>query len=177
MDDAYMGQLQDAILGQDFLTWLWFKSETRGGEFKGPDGAPFNLHLEQKIAVQGGEGETTETTQVSGLLSELREARMGLAMGKKVTKANLRIEQDPDVWQLNISAQDMTFTGVKTPKVDTKQEEGDDPDSAFLEKMYLIEKVVGFMDAAYAEFLRLRLGPEWDGERKAVSDWLKGSQA
>lgn len=174
MEDAYMGQLQDTVLGQDFLTWLWYKSEARGGEFKGPDGAPFNLFLEQKIAVQGGEGEATETTQVSGMLSELREARLGLAMGKKVTKANLRIEQDPDTWQVNVNAQNLIFTGVKTPKVETKQEEGDDPDSAFLEKMFLVEKVLGFLDAAYAEFLRLRLSPEWDQERADVAQWLKG---
>lgn len=174
MEDAYMGQLQDTVLGQDFLTWLWFKSETRGGEFKGPGGAPFNLYLEQKIAVQGGEGDATETTQVSGMLSELREARLGLAMGKKVTKANLRIEQDPDSWQVNVNAQTLIFSGVKTPKVETKQEEGDDPDSAFLEKMFLVEKVLGFLDAAYIEFLSLRLGPEWEKERADVAEWLKG---
>lgn len=172
MQDAYMGQMQDAVLGQDFLTWLWFKSETRGGDFTGPDGQLFSLYMEHKVSVQGGEGEAVETISVSGLLSELREAKLGLAMGKKVTKATIRIELDPDTWQLTLSAQDFALSGVKTPKIETKQEEGDDPDAAFLEKMYLIDKVMGLLDATYAEFLRLRLGSEWERERAEVAAWL-----
>jgi hypothetical protein len=174
MDDTYIGQFKDVILGQDFLTWLWFKSETRRGEFTDENGQAFELYMEQKISVQGGEGEAVETTQVSGLLSELREAKMGLAMGKKVTKATLRIEQDPDAWQVAVSSQDFTVSGLKTPKVETRKEEGEDPDAAFLEKMYLIERCMGFLDAAYVEFLQLRLGPGWDKERAALRSWLGG---
>jgi hypothetical protein len=167
-----MGQMQDAVLGRDFLTWLWFKSETRGGDFTGPNGQLYSLYMEQKVSVQGGEGEAVETISVSGLLSEMREAKLGLAMGKKVTKATLRIDQDPDAWQLTLNSQDFGLTGVKTPKVETKAREGDDPDAAFLEKMYLIDKVLGLLDSAYAEFLRLRLGPEWEKERASVAAWL-----
>lgn len=46
----------DIFLGQDFLIWLWFKSESQGGTFMTPQGTSFNVFMEQSVVVQGGEG-------------------------------------------------------------------------------------------------------------------------
>lgn len=172
MEDAYLGQATDIVLGQDFLTWLWFKSEAQGGTFAMPDGESFALYMEQRISVQGGEGDAKETTSVSGLMSELKEAKAGLALGKKVAKAQIKIEVDSDVWQTSLKAEDFSQTSFKTPKVEFKQEEGDDPDAPFLEKMYLIERGLAFLDHVYFEFLKLRFSEGWDEERAQVRDWL-----
>ncbi|MBU1003712.1 MAG: hypothetical protein KKE73_14455 [Proteobacteria bacterium] len=178
MEDAYLGQANDIILGQDFLTWLWYKSEALGGTFATPDGEAFALYMEQRISVQGGEGDAKETTSVSGLMSELKEAKAGLALGKKVCKAQIKIEVDSDAWQTTLKAEDFSQTSFKTPKVEFKQEEGDDPDASFLEKMYLLERGLGFLDAVYFEFLKLRFSETWDEERKKVGRWLnKDSQS
>ncbi|NJB68974.1 hypothetical protein GGQ74_002668 [Desulfobaculum xiamenense] len=172
MEDAYLGQAKDIILGQDFLTWLWYKSEAKAGLFTMPDGEAFSLFMEQRISVQGGEGDSKETTSVSGLMSELREAKLGLAMGKKVTKGQIRIEVDSDAWQMSLRAEDFSFNGFKTPKVDTKRDEGDDPDAIFLEKMYLIERGLSFIDHLFFEFLKLRLSEGWAEECENVRVWL-----
>ena len=29
MNEPYLGQTTDMVLGQEFLTWLWFRSETQ----------------------------------------------------------------------------------------------------------------------------------------------------
>ncbi|GAB6175434.1 hypothetical protein JCM16814_03250 [Desulfobaculum senezii] len=172
MEDAYLGQAKDIVLGQDFLTWLWYKSEATGGIFTMPDGENFALFMEQRISVQGGEGDSKETTSVTGLMSEMREAKLGLAMGKKVTKAQFRVEVDSDAWQFTIKAEDFAFNGFKTPKVDTKRDDDDDPDGIFLEKMYLIERGLSFVDHLYFEFLKLRMSSEWEEERMSVGVWL-----
>lgn len=51
-------------LGQEFLTWLWFASETQNGLFRTADGEVFSLLVEQKVSVQGGEGETAAELSV-----------------------------------------------------------------------------------------------------------------
>ena len=82
MNEPYLGQTTDMVLGQEFLTWLWFRSETQPMGFKDKEGVPFSMNLEQRIVVQGGEGDSLETASVSGSLSQLREVRLGLRTGK-----------------------------------------------------------------------------------------------
>ncbi len=172
MDHAYLGEMTDVTLGQEFLTWLWYKSESQGGNFKSPDNEPFMLYLEQRVSVTGGEGDAKETTSVSGLLSELREAKTGLSMGKKVSKALVRIEAETEQWSGTIKAEDFSLSSFKTPKIETKQEEGDDPDAVFLEKMYLLERGLAFLDAVFLDFLKARFSEGWQQEARAVGKWM-----
>lgn len=174
-ETPYLGQTTDVVLGQEFLTWLWFKSETQGGNFATRDGEAYCMYVEQRVSVQGGEGETKETATVAGNMSELREARMGLATGKKVNRALVRIERDPENWMVSLKAEDFVLGSLKTPKVE-KPEEDDDPDAAFLEKMYLIETCLKFIDEAYAAFLQMRLSPDWKEEVENIRQWLKDAE-
>jgi hypothetical protein len=44
----------------------------------------------------------------------------------------------------------------------------------FYEKIFLIEEAVSAMDEIYAQFLSLRLSPEWSGEEiPALSQWIR----
>ena len=173
MQDAYQGQMIDLILGRDFLTWLWFKSEAAKGDFVTEAGEPFSLYVEQRITVTGGEGDAKESISVSGLLSELREAKLGLSMGKKVSKALVRIGQEPDTWQTVVKAEDFSLSGFKTPKVERERDEDEDPDAALLEKMYLVERGLAFLDEAFGQFLAVRFSPKWNEECARVRAWLE----
>ncbi len=161
----------DLILGQEFLTWLWFRSAT-GAIFNDPSGRPFTVTMEQRIVVQGGEGDHVETASVSGLESELREARTGLATGKKVARALLRLERAPEEWSVTLKAADFSLNSLKTPKID-KNDSDDDPDALLLEKISLIEGCLELVDSLYSAFLALRLGPEWKDEAARVRDWIR----
>ena len=172
-DNAYIGQTTDVILGQEFLTWLWFASEVRHGNFVTRDGEEFSLYVEQRVSVQGGEGETKETATVAGNMSELREARMGLATGKKVNRALIRIERDADNWMVTLKSEDFALGSLKTPKVEKADDQmDDDPDAPLLEKMYLIESCLKFIDEAYLAFLKVRLSKEWHDEVRNLNKWL-----
>ena len=94
MNMPYLGESTDSILGKEFLTWLWYQSDTAPGAFTDKDGAPFAVSMEQRIVVEGGEGDARETASVSGSLSPLREARFGLGTGKQVSRALLRLEKE-----------------------------------------------------------------------------------
>jgi hypothetical protein len=171
--NQYLGQTQDIMLGQEFLTWLWYSSEKTNGLFKMRDGQDIAVHVERRVSVQGGEGDNVETATVSGAMSELRETKLGLATGKKVTRALLRIERDVEVWQTTLKADDFTCGGFKTPHIEAGKDEGDDSDAVFLEKIYLIERALGFLDDIYKQFLELRLGSRWREEVKALGIWVQ----
>lgn len=167
---SYLGQTTDAILGQEFLTWLWYQSETRPDSFVCKE-IPFTVYMAQRVVVQGGEGDALETATVSGASSPLREARLGLVTGKKVTRALVRFERDADAWQISLKAEDFTMNSLKTPPV-AKPAEDDDPDAVFFEKIYLIEECLQFFDAIYAQFLKIRLSREWNAEIGQMRDWI-----
>ena len=170
-DTPYLGQTTDIILGQEFLTWLWYQSDIAPGAFADKEGHPFSVSMEQRIVVQGGEGENLETTSVSGSLSPLREARLGLATGKKVTRALLRLEKEELAWQVMIKAEDFSFNSLKTPKVE-KDDEDLDLDAQLLEKLYLMETCVDLLDTLFLRFLKLRLSPDWNNEVRDVHTWM-----
>ena len=171
-DTPYLGQTADLLLGQEFLTWLWFRSSI-GGIFNDKSGRPFSVNMEQRIVVQGGEGDHLETASVSGLDSELREARMGLTTGKKVTRALLRLERGHEEWQVTMKASDFSLGSLKTPKIE-KSADGDvDPDALLLEKLYLVESCLELIDVLYAAFLQLRLDvAAWKEEVKGLRQWM-----
>ena len=173
MKDPYLGQTTDMVLGQEFLTWLWFRSETQPMGFKNKEGEPFTVTLEQRIVVQGGEGETLETASVSGSLSQLREVRLGLQTGKKVARALVRFEKEELAWQTTLKAEDFALGSFRTPRVE--HEKDDDPDALFLEKLYLMEVCLELLDSCYAMFLEIRLSPRWDGEAREMAMWMTGN--
>jgi hypothetical protein len=159
------------MLGQEFLTWLWHKSDTQPDAFRDEANAPFQLAMGHRVVVQGGVGEMLETASVSGTLSPLREARFGLATGKKVTRATLLLEQDGLAWQLSLKAEDFAASGLKTPKTE-RDDVDNDPDAVLLERVYLMERCMALLDSLYAVFLRLRLSPQWTDEARQVHAWM-----
>lgn len=161
----------DAILGEEFLTWLWYQSDTAPGAFRDRDGKDFHVYMERNIVVQGGEGDSLETASVSGSLSPLREARFGLGTGKKVVRAVIRLEKDDLAFQFSMKAADFGFNSLKTPKLDTGDKD-DDPDALFLEKIFLMETATNLFNDLYASFLKLRLAPQWDQEVRDMGRWL-----
>ncbi len=171
--DLHKAAVIGSILGRDFLTWLWFKSEMNNGFFTTGEGEDYAVYISQKVAVESGEDESRDKTVSSGVMSELREARLGLGSGKKVVQAMLKIEQDSNEWQVLVHADEFSYSGLKTPKVDTRMDEGDDPDAPFLEKMFLVQKVQNVLDDLFRQFLDKRLGDFWNDEVRAMQRWVR----
>ena len=165
------GLMLGTVLGEEFLTWLWFQSDVAPSAFVDREGQPFSVSMEQRIVVQGGQGDTKETATVAGTLSPLTEARFGLGKGKKVTRATIRLEKDDLAFQFTLKAGDFTLGSLKTPKVE-KPEEGDDPDAMLLERFYLIEVCLGLLESLYARFLHLRLSEDWGETIQEIMAWI-----
>ncbi len=161
----------DNILGQEFLTWLWYRSDTSSQAFTDKNGRAFGVSLEKRMTVEGGDGDNHETAAVSGACSPLREARFGLAQGKKVTRCLLQLSRDEMDFQLVLKAEDFSLNSLKTPKVESDNPD-DDPDALVLEKIALIEACTDMMDSLYQAFLTVRLDPAaWAREMASIARW------
>lgn len=169
------GQSVDAILGEEFLTWLWYRSDTASDAFHDDQGEQFSVYMEQRIVVHGGQGQEKETASVSGSLSPLREARFGLGTGKKVARALIRLEKDALTFQFTIKAEDFCLGSLKTPKLDATDKD-DEPDALFLEKLFLIETCLKLLDCLYRQFLLLRISQEWRQEVNQIRSWLSKTE-
>lgn len=169
--DLQLVERENLLLGQDYLTWLWYRIDTQNGMFKSDDGQSYVLDMENRISVQGGEGESLETATVSSPRGELAEAKTGLKTGKKVARAQLKFEVNQDSWQVQVKAQDFGLTGLKPPKIDSADKD-DDPDALFLEKMFLIEKCLELLDETFVKFVGLRTGPKWREEADKIKEWI-----
>ena len=81
-----------------------------------------------------------------------------------------RIEVCKDI---TLKAADFSLNSLKTPKID-KSDRDDDPNSLFLEKVFLIETAVTLLDCLYRQFLGLRLDEgKWKKTTDKMMQWMK----
>ena len=158
------------FLGKEFLAWLWFRTETERGHFQLGD-KTIEIWFDGKIILQGENERGLETITCSGESQNMKEARFALAENKEVVQATLVLSMDDNQWTFVLDSLWLNFKTFKTPKV--IQDKRDDPDGLFYEKIFLIEAAVSAMDDIYAQFLKLRLSPEWVTEElPAFSQWV-----
>lgn len=173
--EQYLGGDIEKILGEEFLTWLWFKSETNNSFTT--ENTEFELFTERKIVVEYGEGASAQVASSSGPASDLKEARLGLSNGKKVVRATYRMECEQESYLVTLKATDFTFTSFRTPKIDTSDINEDEADAYFLEKFFLIEKGIEFVDTLYSQYIHIRCSDMWHSEKEAISAWILNSLA
>ena len=102
--------------GQDFLTWLWFTSECRGGILKLKDGQTYAMMIEGPLTfVLEGQG-AHETVLRHGTPELSVEAKIALLGGKKLRRAKLRLARGQETWQTTLEADQFIFRSLKLPE-------------------------------------------------------------
>jgi len=162
-----------ALVGREFLTWLWFKSEERNGAIALAKTDEVQLHLLKRIALEAGEGEYSQGVVCSGLHAELKEGKEAIRQGKKVKEAGISLHRDQDEWEFNFKADTFYFQSLRMPAADW-QETQEDAEGILLERIYRIENAVRTIDQLYESFLAIRFSPEWaKNEKPRLAAWLR----
>ena len=78
-----------AFLGEEFLTWLWFRIETEGGEFDIGRQRELAVSFDDFIAFAPRDGDETEQTLRKGIPTRSPEASAALRHGHRLTRARL----------------------------------------------------------------------------------------
>ena len=162
------------FLGQEFLAWLWFKSEERGGAVELPGIGDVTVVFEKHMLLEFGEGEANEKVICRGLQTELREARSGLAHGKKPEQARMQLIRGEHEFDVTLTAATLEFRNVKLPKTVAGADEGKDPEAVegrILERIGLIEELGKFVNDLFHAYLNLRLSDAWPEELGRLRSW------
>lgn len=168
------------FLGQEFLAWLWYKSEERGGSVELPGRGDVLVVFEKHMLLEFGEGDTSEKVICRGLQTELREARAGLALGKKPEQARIMFGFNDREYHVTLTAAVFEFRNVKLPKTVAASDEGDDPDAVegrILERIALIEELTGLVTDFFRMFLDVRATESWADELVNMRKWIHSGVA
>ncbi len=169
------------FLGQEFLTWLWWKSEERGGSVSLPGKGDISIVFEKHMLLEYGEGEASEKLICRGLQTELKEARTGMFMGKKLEQARIRLEQDQHEWSFTLAAGLMEFRNVRLPKTAASEEDAankkEEMEGMILERLYLFEELIRIVNDLFQIFLQVRIGSNWRDEVVKMRQWVNSSVA
>ncbi len=169
------GETAEAIslIGREFLTWLWFKSEERNGRIALTDSEEVELHFLKRIVLESGEGEYSQGVVCHGIHTELKEGKEAIRQGKKVKEAGIKLIYNQNEWEFTFKADSFNFHSLSLPAMNWPETE-EDPAGNLLERIYLIENAVKIMDNLFESFLRIRYMPQWEErELKLIARWLE----
>ncbi len=170
MKPSQQGSETHGFLGEEFLTWIWFRWETEGGEFTLPGGRVVGVALDDFLAFRAPNDDATEQTLRRGLPTRTQEARTALRQGRRLQKARLLIAEGSRQWSATLDAPTLSLSGVRLPE-DAEECESDADRTADRAANWLAlhELVQGL----YARFLKERLRPDYGktvGEQQA--SWM-----
>jgi len=168
------GKAGPPLLGREFLTWLWFKSEERGGAVQVSGAADVEISFARRLALESGGGEYSESIVCQGLHAGLKEGKAAIQEGKKVKEARIQLGVGPEKFEFTLKGDSFHFQTLRFPAgLEEAEEEENDKGGRVLERIYLMEKAVKTTDRLFNTFLKRRLSPQWASEEiPRIRKWL-----
>lgn len=163
------------FVGQEFLAWLWYKSEERSGYIDIPGTGDVLVVFEKHMLLEFGVGDSNEKVICRGLQTELKEARAGLVMGKKPEQARIRLARGEYEYSVTLTAATLEFRNVRLPRTVAAVDEGDDPESLegrILERVALFEDLSGLVNDLLRMYIQVRASDDWPTELQKIRQWV-----
>jgi hypothetical protein len=154
------------FLGNEFLTWLWYTLENRSAQLLEIDTYLSTLEIGNRMVLENRRSEGLETITIKGDDAGLEEGLLALKKGALVTEMNLIYRSGDNTWQFNLKGESLNISSFKTPETAVTQTK-EDIEGAVLEKIFLYEKVILFIEGAFRHFVRLRISEDW--EKKIIT--------
>lgn len=156
------------FLGEEFLTWLWFRWETTGGEFALAGGRVVGIALDDFLAFAAPSDDETVQTLRRGLPTRTAEARTALRQGNRLAKARLLVAEGSRQWSAVLDAATLTLTGVRLPDDDEESTTDVDRNADRSANWLALHEIV---QALYGLFLRDRLRADF--KQAVAAPWAK----
>ena len=159
------------FLGEEFLTWLWFRQETDGGDFDLGERS-VSVALDDLLAFAPREADETEPTLRKGTPTRTAEARAALRDGRRLRRAKLIVAEGPQQWSAVLDGPSMGLIGVKLPEdTDAEAHTARERATARIASFLTLHELVRDL---YQCFLRDRLRPEYlTTSAEAQAQWMQ----
>ncbi len=160
--------------GREFLTWLWFASETSGNRIHVENGSPIVVLVEGPMRFFN-EGNGAFSAVISkGVPENSAEAKSCLVANKKLKQARVVFCRNEETqWRFTLSADDFAVKGMKLP-----QTESIDAVSRFQERMAFLEEWRNDFTMIFNSYLDIRTDSRaWPLEISRIREWIESKQA
>lgn len=163
------------FLGDEFLTWLWYLIDNHSEELMKADQQLLALEIGNRIVLENRRRDSLERITIKGDQAGLEEGLLALKKGALVTELNLVYRQADKQWQFNIKGESLNISNLKIPDI-ARPETKADLEGYILEKLYLYQMVIDFIEATYKRFIRLRVSNAWSQNMvRTIGQWLDES--
>jgi hypothetical protein len=161
MQDVAVSYNRYKFIGYEFLTWLWFSTEIETEYIKTLNPEMTDFKIGNRIVLEKHVKKTSETITIKGDDADLEEGILSLNKGALVTELQLIYKSDNQEWLFTIKGDGFSFSNLKLPQTGPIESK-EDVDGYVLEKIYLMEKLMQWLDDLYIEFIHLRVDPNWN---------------
>jgi len=160
------------FLGDEFLTWLWFVIEQDRSLLEKLDPELTSFEIGNRIVLKKRRKKAVERITIKGEDADLDEAKLALKKGALVAEFNLIYRSAQQKWQFTLKGESLNLSSLKTPQ--TAPPEGpDDLEAMVLEKIFLYDKILQFLEKSYKHFIKLRISNNWQGRETAlIRKWI-----
>jgi hypothetical protein len=158
---------QKVFLGREFLTWLWFYTETRQHSVSIPKLGDFKLYVDDKIILTSPSGCAKENSLKGGTPAYAAEAKSALLGGKLVSEARFILQDTERQWQFSVRSEDLSLRQVRLPSI--KSQETENYLSARIE---LLNELLEIFDHLYEKFVSLKNSNHFNLEVQKITEWI-----
>ena len=165
------GMADDAVIGRDFLTWLWFYSETNGNMLEVGELGEFAMMLEGPLTFIHDDAAGAAETSIKKGGSPLRsaEAKAALNVGKKLKKAKILIARDEQVWTCTFDADKFGFGSLALPEGEAM----DDHHAIFEERITNIDIFRQVMTEFFKKYAETLMADNWSETEQEIIKWAE----
>jgi hypothetical protein len=160
------------FVGNEFLTWLWYIIANDPSLLNDVVKEDLIVSIGNRIVLQNIIHDAVETITIKGDEAGLEEGILALKKGALVTEIHFELSENENKWLLTLKGESLNVSNLKSPdtgNIETK----DDIEGAVLEKIFLYEKITGWLDVIYEFFVKLRVSPEWQEIVKPlIKKWI-----
>lgn len=165
------------FLGDEFLTWLWYKIENDPGVFKSADPDCQSLEVGSRIVFENRKTKSIERITIKGDEAGLEEGRLALRKGALVSEIALVFKTGEYQWQFSVKGESLNVSNLKTPGPSLPQSP-EQMDDFIMEKSGQVDKVIQFLEKIFGSFIRSRVSPKWMSKTvPLIKKWIISIEA
>ena len=167
-DELRFLQTNRSFLGREFLTWLWFKTETHNHKLTIGDFGTFHLYIDDKIVLSSTNGSVRENSLKGGTPAYAYEAGSALGTGKLVHEAKFILQDSQRQWSFSIVGEDLSLRNVRLPTISEA-----DSQAHITQRVLSTQLLANIIDKLFHEFMSLRIHSEFENEITEIRHWIE----
>ncbi len=165
-------QTNKSFLGKEFLTWLWFQTESQNHRVTVKNQGTFYFCLDDKIIFNSSSGSVRENCLKGGTPAYAYEAFSALNSGKFVCEAKFILQTDSRQWSFTLRGENLSLHNIKLPSCSER-----DSRAHILKRMDFLKTLVSVLEQLYKDFIEKRLSGEFSTELANMKHWMMNKTA